>query len=152
MEALISILIVEDDAHIARGLCTALSACEDFEQPRIASRCGEAFAALVGWSPHVAVVDLGLPDGSGLDVIALLTKREPAVPVVVFTIYDDRPTILRAWARSWPRCSGFRARWRPAPPPKRSNRWPSAASASCARSSGHCVTRRSTGVSSSKFW
>lgn len=37
----------------------------------------------------LALIDLGLPDGSGLDVVSALRRRQPAALPVVVTIYDD---------------------------------------------------------------
>jgi DNA-binding NarL/FixJ family response regulator len=52
----------------------------------------------------VALVDLGLPDGSGLDVIQALHSEQPDCYVVVATIYDDDRnlfTALKAGARGY---------------------------------------------------
>ncbi len=37
------------------------------------------------YTPDAALVDLGLPDGSGLDLIAFMAKRRPRVPLIVAT-------------------------------------------------------------------
>ncbi|MEN2990384.1 response regulator transcription factor [Tistrella sp. BH-R2-4] len=39
--------------------------------------------------PHLALVDLGLPDGSGIDLIRDLAESRPDVMTIVTTIYDD---------------------------------------------------------------
>ena len=46
----------------------------------------------------VALVDLGLPDGSGIDLIREIRDRHPAVQVVVTTIYDDDSHLVHAIA------------------------------------------------------
>lgn len=55
--------------------------------------CGSLAAALAvlraGYRPHLAIVDLGLPDGSGLDLLAALPAVAPGCIAVVATIYSD---------------------------------------------------------------
>lgn len=47
---------------------------------------------------NLALVDLGLPDGSGLEVIRLLAQTRPNLPIVVITIYDDDTHLFAALA------------------------------------------------------
>lgn len=44
------------------------------------------------------IVDLGLPDGSGIDFISALKEKNPDLPSVVATIYDDDGFLFRALA------------------------------------------------------
>lgn len=46
----------------------------------------------------LCIVDLGLPDGSGVDVIRTLKEKNPDVPSVVATIYDDDGFLFKALA------------------------------------------------------
>ena len=46
----------------------------------------------------LCIVDLGLPDGSGIDVIRELKEKKPDVPSVVATIYDDDAFLFKALA------------------------------------------------------
>lgn len=48
--------------------------------------------------PWLAVIDIGLPDGSGIDVIRRITQRWTATRVVVSTIYGDDAHLLDAIA------------------------------------------------------
>jgi DNA-binding NarL/FixJ family response regulator len=43
-----------------------------------------------------AIVDVGLPDGDGLDVVAALRKRSPDMPILVLTGSNEPSTINRA--------------------------------------------------------
>jgi two-component system NtrC family response regulator len=78
-------LIVEDQPDIAR-LCERLLARRGMSV-RTAANCKEAMAILdaEGGSFCVAYVDIGLPDGSGLDIAAHAGKAWPALPIVLAT-------------------------------------------------------------------
>jgi DNA-binding NarL/FixJ family response regulator len=82
------ILLVEDLAHCRAWLVQALQAA--FPQSRIetADSVAGGLAALVS-APALAVVDLGLPDGSGMKVIEALRQRLPDCQVVVSSVFDD---------------------------------------------------------------
>lgn len=49
-------------------------------------------------SLQLALVDLGLPDGSGLELIAELHRSQPGLPVVVTTVHDDDNHLFSALA------------------------------------------------------
>ncbi len=87
------VLIVEDDPD-AVALLRALLAASAREAWVIeaANRLDRAAARLDGRSPpDVVLLDLGLPDGQGLESITRLTALAPAIPVVVLTAagHDD---------------------------------------------------------------
>jgi two-component system response regulator HydG len=77
-------LIVEDDPNSLSGLSAILSA--DGFSVDTAATLGEARAALQRFIPDVVLVDLNLPDGSGLDVLhSLPSQPDGATPVIVMT-------------------------------------------------------------------
>lgn len=70
----------------------------------VVHRAGACRAAAASFSPHLVVVDLGLPDGNGIDVIAALSTDQPQLPVLVLTIASTEAQILaalRAGARGY---------------------------------------------------
>ena len=93
------VLLVEDDAVIAREL--ALRWCARGWVVRNAASLAEADAALARDGAELIVLDLGLPDGDGLDWLARLRQRDRATPLLVLTARDrviDRVTGLRGGA------------------------------------------------------
>ncbi|TCJ15549.1 response regulator transcription factor [Parasulfuritortus cantonensis] len=70
-----------------------------------ADTLGEARARLADApGPDIALIDLGLPDGSGVEIIELIQRRFPATLCVVASIYDDDGHVfpaLRAGARGY---------------------------------------------------
>ena len=54
-----------------------------------AARVHDALALVTAVKFDLALVDLGLPDGSGVDVVCALRETQPDAPSVVVTIHDD---------------------------------------------------------------
>jgi DNA-binding NarL/FixJ family response regulator len=100
------VLIVEDERWVRESLEHALG-----WNDRALALAGSAATAkealtLVERGLHfdVALVDLGLPDMPGADLIARLRKLRPSTVAVVFTVYDDAPHLfsaLRAGAQGY---------------------------------------------------
>jgi DNA-binding NtrC family response regulator len=78
-------LIVEDDPNSLSGLSAILAA--DGFSVDTATTLAEARSALTRFIPDVVLVDLNLPDGSGLDLLHNLPAQPPggALPVIVMT-------------------------------------------------------------------
>lgn len=78
-----TVLVVEDDEQMADLLTTMLTMAgyRAFAVPSLA----EAKAAARSGAPDLALVDLGLPDGSGLDLVRHLAAACPATGVIVVT-------------------------------------------------------------------
>lgn len=77
------ILLVEDDQSLANGLCKALRS-EGFVTNHVAE--GKAALHVVDVDPpDIVVLDLGLPDIDGLEVLKAIRRRDPALPVLILT-------------------------------------------------------------------
>lgn len=89
-----SVLLVEDDERFRERLGRALTArgCE----VRAVASVDEALAAARLESPELAVVDLKLPVGSGLDVVRGLHAIDPTTRIVVLTGYGSIATALES--------------------------------------------------------
>ncbi len=80
------ILLVEDDTGLSEGIALAFS-----QQPYAFTRCGTlagAKAALQSKAFSLVILDLGLPDGSGLELCRLLRSQQNSVPVIFLTAND----------------------------------------------------------------
>lgn len=92
------ILIVEDDAILRASLIECIGREVDMQVVGEANCVAAAHRALgpTAGLVDVVLVDLGLPDGSGLEVIRAIRARDDAVKVLVFTVFGDRKTISDA--------------------------------------------------------
>lgn len=100
----IGVFVVEDDDRVRRALVAELVRA-GFAVVGEHAGVGEALAALAE-TPRfdVALVDLRLGDGSGVDVIRRIREVRPDANIVALTVIDDAPTVLaavRAGARGY---------------------------------------------------
>jgi DNA-binding response OmpR family regulator len=92
MAAAVQVLLVEDDATIRTTLTRALR-----EHGMVVSAVGwgiPALSAAVEQKPDVVLLDLGLPDVDGSDVLSML-RAVSDVPVIVATARDDEREMVR---------------------------------------------------------
>lgn len=88
------LLLVDDDPAFGRVLATALER-RGF-RVTLAASVGEARALLPNLNAAYAVLDLRLPDGSGLELVPLLRERMPEARIVVLSGYASIPTAIDA--------------------------------------------------------
>lgn len=86
------LLIVEDDKSLNAGLSKALKAenrqtvsCFDLKTARDQIGCDGVSAV---------ILDIGLPDGSGLDLLREIKQKNPALPVILLTANDTDMDIV----------------------------------------------------------
>jgi two-component system KDP operon response regulator KdpE len=80
------VLVVDDEPQILRALETTLGGAG--YDVRSASNAKEALAAAAAGRPDIVILDLVLPDGSGVEVSREL-RRWTAVPIIVLSVVED---------------------------------------------------------------
>lgn len=80
------ILVVEDDEQIAHFLVASLSAAKHL--PKLAKSLEEANKCLVENTPKLMILDLGLPDGDGKDLIRKIRKQFD-FPIIVLSARQE---------------------------------------------------------------
>lgn len=89
-----SLLLVDDDDVLRERLARAF--VQRGYEVRTATTVAEAIASADADSPELAVVDLRMPDGSGLRVVRELARIDPQTKIVVVTGYGSIATALEA--------------------------------------------------------
>jgi DNA-binding NarL/FixJ family response regulator len=93
---LLRVMLVEDQADFRRLMEALLSRQPDLEVVAQAGSLAEARRHAETVSVDVAVLDLGLPDGNGADLIAELRQGNPGVGVLIFSANLDSTSIEKA--------------------------------------------------------
>ncbi|MFA5939577.1 MAG: response regulator transcription factor [Sinimarinibacterium sp.] len=90
------ILLVEDDARTRARLARAIAANPALCLIADVGSCAEARAQLVRVAPDVLLTDLGLPDGSGADLIRETCAAHPQARSMVITVFGDEAHVVEA--------------------------------------------------------
>jgi DNA-binding NarL/FixJ family response regulator len=85
----ISVLIVDDHAVVVETLALALGRADDLEVAATAGTGEEGLARASALQPAVALVDIGLPDIGGIEVLRRLRATSPGTRVVILTGSSD---------------------------------------------------------------
>lgn len=90
------VVLVDDHDLIREGLSRAFEQDPDFTVVGQAASLREALALTAATPPDVAVIDVNLPDGNGLDLVRELRSGSATIGIVVLTMYDDDATMFAA--------------------------------------------------------
>jgi DNA-binding NarL/FixJ family response regulator len=93
---LITLILADDHPVFASGLRAVFEAEADVTVLEVAATGREAVRAATHHKPHVAVLDINMPDGDGLWVCDQLRAAGLGVHVLILTMYDDDENVLAA--------------------------------------------------------
>ncbi len=85
----IRLLLVDDHAVVRSGLRMLLESEDDLDIIGEAGTAREALEAVAALHPDLALIDIGLPDMSGIEVTRKIKQSWPEVSVVALTIHED---------------------------------------------------------------
>lgn len=91
-----TVAIVEDSAVICQELKHIITKAPDLSCACACRNAASALQRIPPLAPDVVVMDIHLPDGSGIDCTARLKRLLPETQILMFTIYDDTDQIVRA--------------------------------------------------------
>ena len=89
------ILVVDDDDAFRESVCAAIARDDDMVLAAQVNSVAAAREAIGHGDFDVALIDLGLPDGNGIDLIREAIRIKPSLPAVLLTGYG-RPNESKA--------------------------------------------------------
>lgn len=92
----IRVFLLDDHEIVRRGLRELLEAESDIEICAEAGTAEEALARIPPTAPDVAVLDVRLPDGDGVEVCREVRSRHPEIKCLMLTSYSDDEALFEA--------------------------------------------------------
>ena len=90
------VAIVEDNAGICEELQHVIASGENLTCVCVCRNAEAALRRIPAAAPDVIIMDIHLPDGSGIDCTTQIKRLLPHVQILIFTIYDDTEQIVKA--------------------------------------------------------
>jgi DNA-binding NarL/FixJ family response regulator len=90
------LLVVDDHEVVRQGLVSLLERREHFQVVAEAGTAAEAVEMARKFEPDLVVMDVRLPDGSGIEACREIRAEFPATRVVILTSYPDEEAVLSA--------------------------------------------------------
>jgi NarL family two-component system response regulator LiaR len=94
MSAKIQVLLADDHVLVRQGIRQFLEESGDIEVVAEAGNGAEAIRLVEAHRPDVAVLDIRMPDVTGIEATRQIKERFPEVRVLILTAYDDDPYIF----------------------------------------------------------
>ncbi|WP_066361403.1 response regulator [Herbidospora mongoliensis] len=93
---MIRVFLVDDHEVVRRGVAAMLEAEDDIKVVGEAGAVATAITRIPAIRPDVAVLDVRLPDGSGVDVCREVRSAVPELPCLMLTSYADDDALFQA--------------------------------------------------------
>ena len=101
----IGVLVVEDEPEFLRRYCDAIGAEDGLRLVGAVADLAHARALLTAGIPEVVIVDLGLPDGNGIELIRSVSAKRPDCDIMVVTVFGDEQHVVSPSKRAPPATS-----------------------------------------------
>ena len=89
-----SVMVVEDDPAFLARFCRIVASSQELSLHAAVSDLSSARAAIARGAPDVLLTDLGLPDGSGIDLIRETAREYPTTDIMVISVFGDDQHVL----------------------------------------------------------
>ena len=93
---MIRLLIIDDHEMVREGLKAMLAAESDFDIVGDAANAEQAFELIQHLHPDVILLDVRLPEVSGIEVCRTVTERYPEIAVIILTTYTDENLVAQS--------------------------------------------------------
>jgi two-component system response regulator DevR len=95
-DRILSLLIVDDHEVVRQGLVSLLDRRAGFRVVAQAGTVAEAIEQARRFEPNIVILDVRLPDGSGVEACREIRSELPATRVIMLTSYPDEEAVLSA--------------------------------------------------------
>jgi DNA-binding NarL/FixJ family response regulator len=92
----VRLLVVDDHEIVRQGLVALLDRREEFEVVGEAGSVAESIEMARRFQPDLVIMDVRLPDGSGIEACREIRSELPGTRVVILTSYPDEEAVLSA--------------------------------------------------------
>lgn len=89
-----TVMVVEDDPAFLARFCRIVSQAPELSLLAAVGDLASARSTLQRMVPDVLLTDLGLPDGSGIDLIRETAARQPQTDIMVVTVFGDEEHVI----------------------------------------------------------
>jgi DNA-binding NarL/FixJ family response regulator len=93
---MVSILLVEDHVILANSLVAFLNRHDDLHVAAVAHTGADAVAQLPQLAVQLVLVDISLPDISGIDLVGIIVASYPKLPCLMLSGFSERIYVNRA--------------------------------------------------------
>ena len=94
MEKPIRVAIIEDDHDIRQLMCLIIDGSPGFSCLQSWERCETAIPALEKDTPDLLLMDIDLPEMSGIEGVRILKEKLPHLNVVMLTVHEDNEAVF----------------------------------------------------------
>jgi len=91
-----TVVVVEDDGELRKQLVELLGTAPDVRCLGAFASGEEALQKIPGLKPDIVLMDIRLPNLSGIECCAQLKQLLPAVQIIMVTVYEDTDRIFKA--------------------------------------------------------
>lgn len=92
----IRLLIYEDNEHLCSSLRTMFQWSNDVDLLSASANAKNVLSDIAQYQPDVILMDIDMPQISGLDALVAVRGVYPDLPVIMFTVFDDNDNIFNA--------------------------------------------------------
>jgi DNA-binding NarL/FixJ family response regulator len=91
---MMTVMVVEDDPAFLTRFCRIVASDPELELFAAVADLASARQAMSKAAPDVLLTDLGLPDGSGIDLIRETSRRYPSSDIMVISVFGDEEHVV----------------------------------------------------------
>ena len=95
-ESVIRVLLVDDHSVVREGVRLMLAAAADIRLAAEAADAGSAIQAVRRGAIDVVIADVNLPDRNGLELLGMIKRERPDLPVLMLSMYTEDAYAVRA--------------------------------------------------------